>query len=99
MLSNDEIETRKKILTTDIIKNEFKGYSTFVEVANPTLKAYNQWSVLSNLKEARLFQLMEDYLDNLPRSDVLGIQIISEYINHHGLDETRRELTFNGVFA
>lgn len=82
----------------DIAEN-FKGYSTFIEVENKMLRAYNQWNILSNMKESKLFQLMEEYIDFLSDKDKLGVMIISEYIKAKGLDETRRELLKEGVFA
>lgn len=80
------------------IAEEFKGYSTFVEIENKMLKAYNQWNVLSNMKENKLFVLMEEYLAYLPKIDKLALGIITTYIQMKGLDETKRELITEGVF-
>jgi hypothetical protein len=81
----------------EFIVEEFKGYSTFVEITNPMLKAYNQYNVLSNMREAKLFQLMEDYLANLTQEARVGLYIITEYIRAKGIEETKRELIANGV--
>jgi hypothetical protein len=81
------------------IAETFKGYSTFIEVENRMLRAYNQWSVLSNMKESKLYQFMEDYINKLSKEDRLGLHIISEYIKAKGLEETKRELISEGVFA
>ena len=86
-------------IDTSVIAEEFKGYSTFVEVDNRMLRAFNQWNVLSNMKENKLFQLMEDYINNLKKSDRVGLMIVTEYIRAKGLEETRRELIKEGAFA
>ena len=79
-------------IDTDYIVEEFKGYSTFVEIEAPMLKAYNQYITLSNMRESKLLQLSEDYYNNLKNSDKLGLMFISEYIREKGLEETKREL-------
>lgn len=81
----------------ELIAEEFKGYSTFVEVENKMLKAYNQYNVLSNMREAKLFQLMEDYLAHIGNEARIGLYVITEYIRAKGIEETRRELISNGV--
>lgn len=86
-------------IDTSVIAEEFKGYSTFVEIDNRMLRAFNQWNVLSNMKENKLFQLMEDYINNLKASDRVGLMIVTEYIRAKGLEETRRELIKEGVFV
>lgn len=86
-------------MTTEFIAEEFKGYSLFVEIEEPMLKAYNQWTVLNNMRENKLFQLMEDYINKLKNSDKIGLMVIAEYITAKGLEETKRELTFNGAFS
>lgn len=81
---------------TDVIAEDYKGYSTFVEVKDVTLRAFNQWNILSNMRENKLFQLMEDYISNLPKTDRVGLLIVSEYISKKGLEETKRELISSG---
>lgn len=83
----------------ELIVEEFKGYSTFVEVENKMLKAYNQYNVLSNMREAKLFQLMEDYLAYIGNEARIGLYVITEYIRAKGIEETKRELIKEGVFA
>lgn len=79
-------------MNNDAIVQEFKGYSTFVEIESPLLRSFNQWQLLNNLKENKLFQLMEEYVNNLPKSDQFALLITSEYIKEKGLEETKREL-------
>lgn len=80
-------------MNNDAIVQEFKGYSTFVEIESTTMRSYNQWTVLNNMKENKLFQLMEEYVNNLPKSDQFALLITSEYIKAKGLEEVKRELT------
>lgn len=80
-------------MNNDAIVQEFKGYSTFTEIESTTLRSYNQWTVLNNMKENKLFQLMEEYVNNLPKSDQFALLITSEYIKAKGLEEVKRELT------
>lgn len=82
----------------ELIAEEFKGYSTFIEINNPMLKACNQYNVLSNMRENKLFQLMEDYLAYIGHEARMGLYIITEYIRAKGVEETRRELIKEGVF-
>jgi hypothetical protein len=42
---------------------------------------------------------MEDYINKLKNSDKIGLMVIAEYITAKGLEETKRELTFNGAFS
>lgn len=93
------MKSMTKTIEPNYIAEDFKGYSTFIEVENKMLRAYNQWNVLANMKESKLFQLMEEYIDKLSAKDKLGLMIISEYIKAKGLPETRRELLKEGVFA
>jgi hypothetical protein len=85
-------------MTNEFIAEEFKGYSTFVEIDSPLLRAYNQYTVLSNMRENRLYQLMTEYIDKIGDEARLGLMVITEYIKAKGLEETKRELQVNGVF-
>lgn len=75
------------------IVNEFKGYSTFIELEDPILRSYNQWTVLYNLKNNKLFQLMEDYLLNLPKEDRAAVGNMGWRIKREGLEEVKRQMT------
>lgn len=77
---------------TDVIAEEYKGYSTFAEVENLTLRAYNQYMVLRNMGESKLLQLQEEYLNNLNVKDKLRLMAISYFIKQHGVEETQRQL-------
>ena len=81
------------------IAETYKGYSTFIEVANRSLRAFNQWNVLNSMRDNKLFQLMEDYMDFLSKDDKLGLMVIAEYIKAKGLEETKRELIAEGVMV
>lgn len=83
----------------ELIVEEFKGYSTFVEITNRMLRAYNQYNVLVNMHENKLDELGKEYIANLPQLDRVGLAIITKYIQAHGLEETKRELLSNGVGA
>ena len=84
---------------SDIIVNEFKGYSLFTEIENKMLRAYNQWNVVSNLTQNGLKELAYEYLENLPKEDKVGLTIISTYIKMKGLEETKREIIVSGMAA
>lgn len=79
-------------MTTDVIVEEFKGYSTFTEIADRMLRAFNQWNVLANMHENGLDTLGAEYITNLPKADRVGLTIMSMYINKHGYEETKREI-------
>lgn len=79
-------------MTTDVIAEEFKGYSTFTEITDRMLRAYNQWNVLSNMRENDLNTLGQEYIANLPKADKVGLAIITMYIQKNGLEETKREI-------
>lgn len=78
---------------TASIQEEFKGYSTFIELEDKSLRAYNQWTVLYNLKNNKLFQLMEDYLHNLPKEDKAAVGNMGWRIKREGLEEVKRQMT------
>ena len=84
---------------SDVIVNEFKGYSLFSEIENKMLRAYNQWNVVSNLTQNGLIELANEYLGNLPAADKVGLTIISTYIKMKGLEETKREIFYTGMAA
>lgn len=86
-------------MNNELIVEEFKGYSTFTEVSNRMLRAYNQWNVLTNMHENGLDALGEEYIANLPKMDKVGLAIIINYIRNKGLEETKRELISSGVMA
>jgi hypothetical protein len=84
---------------SDVIVNEFKGYSLFSEIENKMLRAYNQWNVVSNLTQNGLKELASNYLDVLPKEDKVGLSIITTYIQMKGLEETKREIISTGMAA
>lgn len=84
---------------SDVIVNEFKGYSLFTEIENKMFRAYNQWNVVSNLTQNGLIELANEYLGNLPKQDKVGLTIISTYIKMKGLEETKREIISSGMAA
>lgn len=69
-----------------------KGYSTFQEIENNMLRAYNQYNVLTNLRENKLLGVMEEYINSLSKTDRIGLALIVEYINAKGIEETKREI-------
>jgi hypothetical protein len=91
-----------KVLTMtnepNVIAESFKGYSTFIEVENVLLRAYNQYMTLRNLVENKLFQLSEDYYLNLSTGDRLRLLVIKESFAIKGEAETKRQLIREGVF-
>jgi hypothetical protein len=84
---------------SDVIVNEFKGYSLFSEIENKMLRAYNQWNVISNLTQNGLAELAEGYINTLPQEDKVGLTIITTYIKMKGLEETKREIIAEGFAA
>lgn len=86
-------------MTTDVIAEDFKGYSTFTEIKNRTLRAFNQWNVLASMNENNLKELGVEYINHLPQTDRVGLAIITQYIRTKGLEETKRELIAEGHFA
>jgi hypothetical protein len=81
------------------IAETFKGYSTFIEVENHTLRNFNQWTAISNIRELGLLPLVGEYLAKLTAKDQLGVFAMAEYIRQKGIVEVRRELIKEGVFA
>lgn len=90
MSNNDNIVA---VASATSIAEEFKGYSTFIELEDPILRSYNQWTVLYNLKNNKLFQLMEDYLLNLPKEDKAAVGNMGWRIKREGLEEVKRQMT------
>lgn len=84
---------------SDVIVNEFKGYSLFSEIENKMLRAYNQWNVMSNLVQNKLTDIADGYLAALPDEDRVGLSIITTYIKMKGLEETKREIIAEGFAA
>ena len=84
---------------SDVIVNEFKGYSLFSEIENKMLRAYNQWNVISNMTQNGYKELAYDYLNTLPQEDKVGLTIITTYIKMKGLEETKREIISSGMAA
>lgn len=84
---------------SDVIVNEFKGYSLFTEIENKMLRAYNQWNIVSNLTQNGLKELAYEYVENLPKEDKVGLTIISTYIKMKGLEETKHEIISSGMAA
>jgi hypothetical protein len=84
---------------SDVIVNEFKGYSLFSEIENKMLRAYNQWNVISNLTQNGYQELAYEYLNTLPQEDKVGLTIITTYIKMKGLEETKREIIAEGFAA
>ena len=84
---------------SDVIVNEFKGYSLFSEIENKMLRAYNQWNVISNMTQNGYKELAYDYLNTLTQEDKVGLTIITTYIKMKGLEETKREIIAEGLAA
>jgi hypothetical protein len=81
---------------SDVIAEEFKGYSTFTEIGNRMLRAFNQWNVLAGMHENKLDHIGVEYINNLPQTDRVSLAIVTQYIRTKGLDETKRELIAEG---
>lgn len=77
------------------IAEQHKGYSTFGEVGNKTLRAYNQYNVLCNMHENGLDALGTEYIETLPVEDRYRLMMMVQYIKMKGLEETKREIFFN----
>lgn len=71
---------------------EVAGYSTFQDVEQPMLRAWNQYNVLTNLKGASLDDVGLKYLNSLSPRDRMALMVMIEYINVKGVEETKREI-------
>lgn len=72
--------------------DEHKGYSLFSDVENKTLRAYNQYNILSNMHENKLDALGTEYINALPLEDRYRLMMMVQYIKLKGLEETKREI-------
>lgn len=69
-----------------------KGYSLFSDVENKTLRAFNQYNILSNMHENKLDALGTEYINALPMEDRYRLMMMVQYIKLKGLEETKREI-------
>lgn len=67
-------------------------YSTFDEIDDRKLRAFNQYNVLANMAEQGFNGLGMDYLNSLSPTDRMSLAFLAEYIKRKGIEETRREI-------
>jgi len=79
-------------MTNDNYATEVSGYSTFQDIEHKMLRAWNQYNVMSNLRENKMDGVAMEYLSALPKTDMVGLQIMIEYIKAKGYEETKREI-------
>lgn len=84
--------TEQNTYATDV-----HGYSTFQDIDNVMLRAWNQYNVLSNLNEAGLLGVGHSYIEALTKTDRLALYVMVEYIKEKGLENTKREIIYEGV--
>ena len=76
---------------------EVHGYSTFQDIENPMLRAWNQYNILCNLNEANLLGIGNSYIEALSKRDRLGLFVMLEYVKEKGVENTRQEIISEGV--
>lgn len=79
-------------MTNDNVAVEFGGYSTFQDVDDRKLRAWNQYNVLCNLNESKLDDVGAKYISLLTIEDRVALVVIIEYVNIRGYDETKRQV-------
>lgn len=82
------------IETNEEFAETFKGYSTFTEIDNPILRAFNQWNILSTMTQNGLDAIGLEYIAQLPREHQFSLAEMCQYIKKHGLEETKRSIFY-----
>lgn len=72
--------------------NDYRGYSNFNEVVNPTLQAWNRVNTIYNIKEQHGSVLAHRYAEQFKRSALLSIYAILSLVQLKGYEEARREV-------
>lgn len=85
-LKRDEQEVNK-------IENEFQGFSTFDEVEDVTLKAFNRCAMMFNILEVHGFELAERYAEAIEEEGRFHMFIMYSYVKECGLDTVKREIS------
>jgi hypothetical protein len=81
-------------LTTDsIYEGPYNGYSTFDEISNATLRAWNRLNVVFNIKEIlRNNAMAVNYVKQFDKKDQIAIAVLAVKITKNGYENTRREI-------
>lgn len=82
---------------SDNYATEVAGMSTFQDINTPMLRAWNQYNVLTNIKEANLDGVGEKYISSLSKTDRMALIVIIEYVRAKGYEETKREIIANNI--
>lgn len=76
--------------------DEFKGYPTFDDVKNPTLRTWNRMNVIFNMKEfLKNNDMVTRYMQKFNKDDQLAIGRLAIKIKKNGYENTRREIIRN----
>ena len=75
------------------IENEFQGFSTFDEVEDRTLKAYNRCVMLFNIRETHSEELAERYAEQISEEERFHMFLMFNYVQERGLEVVKRELS------
>lgn len=67
-------------------------FSTFQDVTNPALRAWNQLAFVKNLDSINNGDAAEVYFESLPKEDKLNILVIGARIQVKGEDFVRNEV-------
>lgn len=70
----------------------YKELSLFNHIANPSHRAWNRLTTISNLKEDGRGRDAANYLDKLDETDKAGVALMLLAIKNKGLETVRAEL-------
>lgn len=73
--------------------NEFKGYSLFRDVTQPTLQAWNRCNVLTTITDTHGKGVAEAYADLLTEADRIKMVFMFGYVKQHGWDKVNAEIS------
>ncbi len=74
------------------MKNNFHGYSFFLEVNDPLLRDWNRFNVMMNIKEKHGNKLSDAYLSKLDRKDLVSLTKLAWKVNAVGYEQFRRDM-------
>jgi len=72
--------------------NNFKGYSSFTEVKNPVLRAWNRLNTIYNMKEQGGNGLALRYAKQFNKAETLQIYVMGLEVKNKGYENVRREI-------
>ncbi len=74
---------------------EWRGYSTFKDVPDITIRAWNRITTIFNITENNSREMAEEYLSLFNKDDRTSIAILLAYTSEKGKDYVAREIQRN----